>query len=361
MATEKTILFLSNDQGGIQTVIPVANTLKETAGFNIIKATSKATSLRNPGNDWSVTWEHFEDDVVQKLVTKFKPDLVITGTSFTGDEDRLTPEQKLVLACKEQKIKTISILDYWGFYRERFSTGSSSHFDLLPDFICALDVKCKNDLVGLGVSPQQVLVTHNPFFDHHVEIRKHYEDRSGSGQAKILFCSQPLAQKGWKKKWGFDQFDVFKRMYEATRSIDTLSSVRIDIWLHPKESEDLWNEMGSLQNVFLTRRQSLQDILGYSSLVSCYSTVIFESLHLDVPTLTLLPNAECSVELVTNHYGLTRFLWDLNEISKVLAQAMLPSGRESMSELRKSKESEGCFFSKGDGTDKVIQLINTVV
>ncbi|MEY4567324.1 MAG: hypothetical protein RL563_2447 [Pseudomonadota bacterium] len=358
MRKKQRLLFFSHDQGGIQAILPVADCFLNHTNVEIVRATTSIGVRQHPKVPWNIVAETSEWQWYISLLTDSAPDLVITGTSYQPKPGVLTPEQQVIAECRTRNIKTISILDYWGFYRARFSRNHDQNFDLLPDIICALDDRCKEDLIRDGVPTEKIVVTHNPFFDAVVASRPRYDPglRLTSPQ-QILFCSQPLAEKGWKNQWGFDQFDVFEWLRETIQNNDVFENANIEIWVHPKERLETWLKKYTDQRFLINRRNSKPLPLSCSALVTCYSTTVFEALHLDIPCLTILPNPSCPIEMITEHYELTRFIHDKSSLQSALLQ--IPSNRTIKASIQKRTQLErrSLFFSGGDATKKITQLI----
>lgn len=298
----------------------------------------------------------------ETLLNDTTPDLVVTGTSYQSKQGLLTPEQQLIAECRHRGIKTISILDYWGFYPQRFSRNHDENFDLLPDFICALDGRCKEDLIRHGVPSDKIVITHNPFFDSVVESRSRYcQTVSTDTNRHILFCSQPLAEKGWKHHWGFDQFDVFELLHAATLNETARQKAPIEVWVHPKENLESWHKKYQGTGVVISRRRSQPLPTTCTVLATCYSTTIFEALHVGIPCLTILPNKGCPVELITETYGLTQFIEDKPAIQAALLMIASQQYSRMRAELRTELEEKALFFSSGNATQKVVHLIEQCI
>ena len=84
MPAQRNILFFSHDQGGLQTVVPVAEALSAREDVRAIKVTSRVSAERNRETNWNRIYEEFNSESFRQLHDLWSPELVVTGTSYSG-------------------------------------------------------------------------------------------------------------------------------------------------------------------------------------------------------------------------------------------------------------------------------------
>ena len=215
----KKLLFISKDPGGVNSIIPVIKKCKkEFDKYECIIISHKLSEYRySEENISTLGLEEFnynsdKKKAVTNILKLYQPDIIITGSSRPYDYEPVTPEQLFVEIAKQKNIISISILDYWGKYLERFSS-FDGEFNLLfvPDKICALDQLSMKSLLSLGIRKDNIKITHNPNFDK--IVRETFNSKSqlisDKSEFNVLFISQPLIESKDKYNQGYSQIDMF--------------------------------------------------------------------------------------------------------------------------------------------------------
>ena len=376
---KRKILFLSRDHGGVQAILPVIKTIKELPEFQpIVLAFPESSYLytrdgievvsMNKGVKSFLSLDLFND-----IIREYMPDLIVTGTSVASPEEISAPEQMLIVAAKRKGIPSLSILDYWGRYMDRFSDdGMTIKEEYLPDCICVIDPLCKEDLASLGVNRDSIVVTHNPYFDGIVGMADdpYYGLAAGIEPEKknILYASQPLQEYKLEDKLGYTQQTLFHLLTEEVSQWEDSSPKHIIVWIHPKENQERWEDWAirvpSSLSVQLTRKglNSGSIFSQVAFLATSHSSVVYEALYYGTPCLSIQPGGTAERDqLITNKLGLSLPLYSREEFRQILRHTDFLLLRESLKEKRSQMCANNLFFSDGKATRRVLDVIRQMV
>jgi len=167
-------------------------------------------------------------------------DLYVTGTSPTSDF-----EYKIWKYAAERKVKSICLLDSSKYAIDRFRKGGVTFY---PDIICVTDDQVKDIVLSVGVEANRVIVAGSPYFDRIgtlkiSEIEKHrIKDEMNASTKKIItFCTEYIAQKGEKDRYGYDELSVLDDLaqYISCRGADKF---RLAVRVHPNDSKEIYKQ-----------------------------------------------------------------------------------------------------------------------
>lgn len=359
------ILAIGRDIGSVQAVAPVTRALIDR-GFEVT-AIAFETGLRVYEEygvaPVSVAYRHFAADpnaFIQTLFDQHRPGLVLMGSSVPAASPPETPEQFSVLSAAARGIPTVGVLDAWSFYDERFGLTRSHETGraLLPDKLCVMDRTCCGDLIALGVAPERISITHNPWMDRIVSGRQ--EDiRPVSDRLMVVFASQPLKKNQRLRGWPYTQYDLFGIVAEALRRIGR--QAKLFVWIHPSEDATLWHELVSqagdvCAEIGVARGRDAYH--GIDVLVTSHSTLVHEALHLDIPCIALRPGRPPLADNPADTLGLTLRAGSVDELARLFAGIDVDL-RARMRERRFRLSDQGLFFSDGTATGRVANVIES--
>ena len=310
----------------------------------------------------------FHRDPAACMTTVFdrvKPHVIVSGSSPAKGALPETPEQYGILAAKRLGVPSVGILDYWGMYEQRFvREGTSADLSLVPNKLCVLDRRAFNDLLALGVPPERMAVTHNPWMDR--VVRDALECRSADRQHSrntlhVLFVSQPFAETRAVRQWSYTQKTLFERLVRALPPLRAGESHRVTVWPHPAESQDRWHDLSAASRADV--KVTISDLRGarifgeIDLLVSGHSTVAYEALYHGVPCVSLRSAGESHDTLLTEELGLTHHLPDFESVRRFLALTDFEKLRRELDIRRESLTAQKVFFSDGNATARVTSEI----
>lgn len=161
----KKIIFLANDPGGFDVIWPlykrfVENNRRETRLLLTGSAGEKEKKFQqSPQN---------VVNIISSMIEKKIEFMLVTGTSWDSDVER-----EAIHLCKSNQIVTVSILDYWCNYIERFQISSGYIF---PDHLFVMDEMAAMEAVDSGIDRSIIRIVGHPGLDFYVK-KKDYMER----------------------------------------------------------------------------------------------------------------------------------------------------------------------------------------
>ena len=369
--TAKKILGISRDQGSIQAILPVVASLREKGcSVDLFVPFSRKVFMEGQCIEYKLIPEDLSLDTNPENLNKFlslkKYDLVLTGSSPKLNKDIFTLEQILIRAAKQYRIPSISVLDYWGLYKERFFNSSNKIDEsFIPDVICALDKTSKRDLVDLGIDSYRVKVTHNPWLDRAVKYKLNSTIDTFKIQSnciKIIFASQPL--RLFNDENLFNQNVQQKDLTAICDILEKLNNYKYEIlvWRHPSEREEIWKDCLRFNRtnvmVSLNDKRSLQLLHSSQLFISYNSTLTYEALHLGVSSISLIPGSK-RTQFYTGKLGLSPSISNYEDLESFFVNFDLSSQQRTLQQKYDSLKEDALFFSDGQATHKVLnEIIN---
>ena len=238
------ILLGCNDIGPLKYLLELNDYLDDILWVEN-KITKKFIKNKNLVKNWKLT----------------KPELIITGTSIGYKIDK-----KLIEFGKHNKIKTITIVESWGKYKERFFFNNKNFF---PDHVIVNDKYSFNQAVKVNMDATKIFIGGNPILENITtdlikkEDRNNYQSRKIK---KICFISEPFKEKLKKHKsiYGFNEFDVLK---DIVSCIDTKKN-KLYIKSHPSDSSKKYNNIIlKNKNIKLCKNLTLKKIINNFDIV----------------------------------------------------------------------------------------------
>ena len=173
-------------------------------------------------------------------------DRIMTGGSWTPDLER-----RAIALAKERGIRSISVLDHWSHYRERFLPLSlwdaipNDWWRYLPDEIWVCDEYAFTLAEKLGFPADSLVQIENPYL---CGIRRELKERKTSPPNLelglcILYVSEPLADDlektyGDANYWGYTEYDLVKSLVrDVNLCLKAGINLSVRIRLHPNEVE----------------------------------------------------------------------------------------------------------------------------
>lgn len=170
-----------------------------------------------------------------------KCDEFLTGTSWQSDL-----EWRAIAAARAAGKRTISFLDHWGHYRERFVRDG---IECLPDTLWVGDAMAEQ-LARKIFPATPVQRVSNPYFEDIREAFSKLESAvpAAAGQGlRVLFVCEPLSEHGLKeygdeRHWGYTEFDAL-RYFFANRAVLGKPLASLVIRPHPSEAEGKYDQI----------------------------------------------------------------------------------------------------------------------
>jgi hypothetical protein len=363
------VLALAGDRGSAQAVAPVAArlirdgvavTLAAPSSVNDIFSDIGMSPTTIAGSDAAT-----EAPEMAALFARVGPSLLLAGSSPARREPPATPEQFAILEARRRGVPSMAILDYWGMYRERFGWHEERvRSDLLPDCIGALDARCRDDLLHLGVPADRIVITHNPWLDRAVNepVPPPAAELSLRG-VRVLVVQQPLASISP---------DVVETFWRAV--IETVADAlaergdppnQLIVWRHPAQPEMDASAMEGLSrhgvSAMLSGTRGAAVLAHVDLLVTVHSTVAYEALHFGTPCVTLrVASADLPLTAVDDA-GLTAVMRSFEQLHSFLGVVDPALARAELAHRRQLLTNAGVFFSDGQATSRCVQLASRLL
>jgi hypothetical protein len=211
-------------------------------------------------------------------------DHIITSTSWSSNI-----EKKFILKAKKKKIKTISILDHWINYKERFIYREKL---VLPDKILTLDAYA-----------QAIAKKNFPFVkiykienDYIKDFVKKY--KKNPKKKYFLYLSEPLnnffSTLLDENKLDYDEFDALKYFLKNFKKIFNYN-MPICIRLHPSDHKNKYNKIvknfKSDLNIFFSKNKYLEDDIALAIAVfGCETMAMAQAVILKKKVISVIPD-----------------------------------------------------------------------
>lgn len=343
MKQKTNILFLTKNPGGFNAIFPIFKKLKSNHNYNVYYIFDKeASTFVHDKNIKLTDTERISKEGLRALVGKIRPNIVLSGTSSGSSIDKMAID-----LFKGENTRTLSIVDSWVNFADRFSDLKTSNLKYMPDFIFAVDEIMSDMLTKIGVSSSKVVVTGNPFFENFKKI-----PASSSAKA-ITFICQPFSEIG-DESWGFDEIQVLGDLTEILEKnyIDTQVLVK----LHPrskKKDKFLKIVKKSKLKIKIAESSSLRSLVEKSLLiVGMNSMALFEAAICGAKVLSYQPNLKREDVLVTNKIGLSLGVYKKSDLLVKIPFALKQNPKKTAHYYKK--------YVRSDATNKIVKFLENL-
>lgn len=280
-------IFIAHDPGGLDAVYPVALELSKRDKISIRLALSGQAGNKQP------LFKMRDDEIMNLLYSKVNNGdgfVLVTGTSWNA-----TLELESIAFCKSNGIKTVSILDYWCNYMDRFKYKDTVVF---PDRLFVMDQLAFNEAVKEGVDPSIIRITGNPGLDHYVHKKLNNK--------KVLFISQPLSLLYNISETGYDEFAAFKNVIDACEEL----SITPYIKFHPKETE----RMRELYQEYSVGGNIEEIVSDYNAVIGMTTMGLLQCSLMGIPVISFQPNLSSEDLCIINKIGIAHGVFTYKEL-----------------------------------------------
>lgn len=242
----------------------------------------------------------FTEELAEQIIKEHQPAFLFAATSCKSDF-----EHKWRKLAFRLQLKTISFIDYWLHYAERFMFNGETFWG---DEIWVINETAKLGAIGAGVPSEIIKVVGNPYYlkvKNHIpkEPKIDFYNKLGIEPSKktILFISDPIrdsvsSDKNGDSYLGFNEYTVLNDIFHAFGQLKSeidLSRFQFIIKLHPRE------EIQKFKNIIAESAPSGLDIISiqkcdpltinyYSDYVlGMFSNMIIESVLLNKKVLRI--------------------------------------------------------------------------
>ena len=220
--------------------------------------------------------------IFEKKLGHFKPfgleealvgsDWVLTGTSWASDL-----EIDAIRKARKAEIRSVSFLDHWVHYLERFQSGSSL---VLPDEIWVGDDDALRMAIQIFPNINKTLVP-NPYFEDIRTTLAQMKECDINHEQNVLYLCEPVREHAMKQDgddnaWGYTEESAL--LYFLANK-ETLEKDINQLVIRPHPSEAVGKYAWALDNCDIPVRISkgrtlLEDISEAGIVVGCESTAL---------------------------------------------------------------------------------------
>lgn len=289
-------VFISHNPGGFRALLPVMHALPEAA--TLLTEALSPLAAECKGQPTIIPKQTSRTELEEKLL-RLQPSLLITGTSVTGDIGGQLENWARQWA-RRKGIPSISVLDHWCNYTPRYS--EKERLDSLPDAICIMDERARNEMIAEGFPPEILIVTGQPAFDEIIRsqkpalasLRKIGREHLGLPEniQVVGFVSEPLSQN-FSGQRPYDELTVAEDLIDYFSQTDTLLLFK----RHPRDISGKFEELASLRPELLMREiggdcPPREFVAACDLVIGMTSILLLESLILGLPVISFQPGTK---------------------------------------------------------------------
>lgn len=322
------IIFVAQDAGGFNTILPVIKRMKKDKRFNVVVwVAGKSSDLAKKNNIKSLK----NPIGIKLLLEKENPDLIFTATSCG-----LSLEKKII---KASKVPTISIVDFWSNYSVRF--GFKKQY--VSDYILVIDQIMKKELIDFGIEKNKIFITGNPCFDYLYLVKEENNNL-------VCFFSQPFSELDKTvNPCNFNEVKIFRDIIRVLERIPIPFKVIIKI--HPKgENIGKFSEIikNSKLSIKIEKNLSTEELIKKSSIIiGINSMALFISSLMGRKTISFQPGLKGKDFLLSNKLGLSVLARNEKELQIALTDKEPFVLKKDIIER----------YARNNATEKVIEFI----
>lgn len=332
------VVAVSGDPGGAEALAPVLAALLESGALLHAFAYAQAGAVwTQRGIPHQSLPADFAPLQCADLLSRHRADFLLTSTSMNG----VDLERKFVSAARAAGIPSLAVLDWWSNYRGRFADVRGEMNDL-PDRIAVMDERARREMVAQGFDEERLVITGQPAFAEvaawkstapattRQAVRRAFA--VGESDCFVVFGSQPLsrlpgADAAAKDGLGYSERTVIPLLVDALEQIAVKSGRAVTLLVrpHPRESEADYAALGSRKIAIIVSREGhrREVALAADLVAGMNSAFLLESCLLGCPTISLQPGLRQPDSLPTNAAGLSRAVYDADEILPAVSQMLL--------------------------------------
>jgi hypothetical protein len=229
-------------------------------------------------------------------VALHKSSWVLCGTGWQSDFER-----QAIVSARALGKKTVSFLDHWVNFRERF-VGANNY--VLPDEIWVGDIEAERIARAQFVDIPIILQPNHYIEDLLVEISRIRKPRSDSIFKRILYVCEPIAQHsllqfGNEHHWGYTEHEALSFFLNNVSALGRYIG-SITIRPHPSEPKDKYDRLRNLYSLTLVhggQKTLLEEILESDIVVGCDSMAMVVGLLASKRVVSSIPpgGRECQL------------------------------------------------------------------
>lgn len=317
MITKK-VIFATYQIACANNLAPLASRLVEK-GYLVVVYASGA-SIEKWKTLKGIIIKHAPDELdkteIDNIFKKEKISLLLTGTDTKSYFDF-----NFRVAAKKNQVPVISFLDFWSYYKERFTRIGEKYDDSFPDMVFVIDSIAKEEIIKIGIEERKISIVGSP---HLESVRKLKIQNSKIKGKSILFLSQPISEIH-NDDLGLNEINILKLLLTVVES--DFPSYHVSIKPHPREREVKFAEIVKNNQIvevsILDKTTDLIQVFeDHEVVVGIVSTALLEAAVLGSKTLSIQFESNGKFKFFASEKGIipTAFTKDevIFEMKKIL-------------------------------------------
>jgi len=274
--------------------------------------------------------EHWSQ-YVERLLHQTQPDVVLTATSSVP-----SPERVFIRAAKKLHIPSISILDSWANYLDRFLEPGETqmHESFLPTYIGAPNRFGHAEMEAFGFPPHILRVVGHPAINvflsnakrQQKEIKTHIRKNFNLNVRTpiLVFFSQPIEEYHRRRTPGTDpgysEIEVLMGLIMAVSQLP--DNPILIVKPHPKEPIEKFQQIQSANLYIMDQLDS--DLLAMAAdvVISMTSGMLVKAFLIGKQVLSIQPNLRGYDQCVLSRAGCISTIGDTHGIFDALRLAL---------------------------------------
>lgn len=359
------IFAISGDPGGASALAPVIEALRARGHTVDARAYRHAIQVWERRGLQSSSW-------LENLppVLPLETSLLLTSTSLNG----LDLEKQFVAAANVRGIPSLTVMDFWSKYRERFSL-AGEELDALPELVAVMDEQARSEMIAADFAAERLVVTGQPAFDELAHWRSGFtKQRRGEVRSEfgvgvedllVVFVSQPFAKfRGQDASepdfMGYDEHSVVALLVAALEKAAEKSgrSIALLVRPHPREyPEDFAALRSARVRIQVSSAGDAREVVCAADLVVGMNTILLvEACHLGCIVVSLQPNMRGLDPLPTNRQDISRAVYTEAEIPAVISNYLFDSETRAQALARLAR-----LPAAGHAADAVADLAESLL
>ena len=309
---KRKILFIGSDPGGCASILPLFSIFNAN---NYSCYASNLGSMLNVANNIGANIEflNFKNDLNKYLnwIAENDIDAVLFSTSLFD-----TLPLKVAEYAQINNILTISVLDNWSNFKNRFLLGDDKFF-LKPDILCVMDDFAFKNSILCGFDSNKVFISGHPSF--HTLIKDYSNSSSELSSLRkntknILFITEPVHQDQGDNSdiatyRGYTEFDVMSDLFDCLNLFFSKYIIELNIIPHPRQDINYLSKFVKNQKInfkldFFPKFKGRSAVFESQYIIGMSSILLYEAWLLGKPVLSYQPNCRFSdLKIIGNREG----------------------------------------------------------
>jgi hypothetical protein len=295
-------LFVFSDPGGAKPLLSLISKIKnDLIDFRII------CDRHYPFfKDFNLNVQMMQGQV-EDIFEEFKPDFVLTGTSYTSKIELRFIQQSIELG-----IKSLAFVDHWTLIRKRFDYDGN---EIFPDKILLIDDRAKQIAIEQGIESSKILITGNPYHEwlklwRPSITKEEFLNQAGiaKGNHKLLiYAPDPLSNNDGVDKFGFDEILASQQIVQLFKDHNTqLKDWIVLVKAHPNQNREKLNIILSESPSFILLKEDIDTnstIYFADKIIGFFSSFLIEASIMGKGLIRFIPLSAKNDPLASMNIG----------------------------------------------------------